>query len=169
MTAAKVPSTNEAAKPTIGCAELCPYQRAMLWLLVGAQFLLVGVLIVLQPSAREHLSSLVFHLGGIALGLWAVVSMGRGNLNISPAVRKNAQLIERGPYRWIRHPMYTALLLFMLSYVIADPTALSVQVWFGLLFVLLVKSLYEEMLLAQRFPSYAEYKQRTWRFVPYVI
>ena len=95
--------------------------------------------------------------------------MGRGNLNVSPAVRKNASLVQRGPYRWVRHPMYTALLLFMLSYVIAEVTALSVQLWCGLLFVLIVKSLYEESLLTQRFPSYIEYKRRTWRFVPYVI
>jgi protein-S-isoprenylcysteine O-methyltransferase Ste14 len=65
--------------------------------------------------------------------------------------------------------MYTALMLFMLSYVIAEVTALSVQLWCGLLLVLIVKSLYEESLLTQRFPSYAQYKQRTWRFVPYVI
>ncbi len=141
----------------------------MLWLLVAAQFLLVAILILLQPSARAHFSSLVFHVSGIALGLWAVFSMGRGNLNVSPAVRENATLVQRGPYRMIRHPMYTALLLFMLSYVIAEVTTLSLQVWCGLLLVLIVKSLYEESLLTQRFPSYVEYKQRTWRFVPYVI
>ncbi len=155
--------------PATGCVELCLYQRAVLWLLVGAQFLLVGALIVLQPSAREHLSSLVFHVCGIALGLWAVFSMGRGNLNVSPAVRKNASLVERGPYRLVRHPMYTALLLFMLSYVIADVTVLSVLIWFGLLLVLVVKSLYEESLLTKRFPSYVQYRQKTWRFAPYVI
>ena len=151
------------------CDEICPYQRAVLWLLVAAQFLLVAILILLQPSARAHFSSLVFHVSGIALGLWAVFSMGRGNLNVSPAVRENATLVQRGPYRMIRHPMYTALLLFMLSYVIAEVTTLSLQVWCGLLLVLIVKSLYEESLLTQRFPSYVEYKQRTWRFVPYVI
>ena len=151
------------------CDELCPYQRAVLWLLVAAQFLLVGILIFLQPSARAHPSSLVFHLSGIALGFWAVFSMGRGNLNVSPVVRENASLVQRGPYRMIRHPMYTALLLFMLSYVLADMTPLSLQLWCGLLLVLIVKSLYEESLLTQRFPSYAQYKQHTWRFVPYVI
>ncbi len=161
---------NDSEKKTSpGCDKLCPYQQAVLWLLVAAQFLLVGALILLQPSARAHLSPLVFHVSGIALGLWAVFSMGRGNLNVSPAVRENASLVERGPYRMIRHPMYTALLLFMLSYVIADVTPLSLQVWCGLLLVLIVKSLYEESLLTQRFPSYAQYKQRTWRFVPYVI
>ena len=161
--------TAKEEMPSRGCAELCPYQRAVLWLLVGAQFLLVGLLLFLQPSARQQLSTLVFHCCGIALGLWAVFSMGRGNLNVSPAVRKNASLVERGPYRFVRHPMYSALLLFMLSYVLADVTAWSVQVWFGLLLVLVVKSQYEESLLTQRFPSYVEYKQRTWRFVPYVI
>lgn len=169
MTTAKKQTSVDVKQPSTGCAELCPYQRAVLWLLVGAQFLLVGVLIVLQPSAREHLLSLVFHIGGIVLGVWAVFSMGRGNLNVSPAVRENASLVQRGPYRLVRHPMYTALLLFMLSYVLAEVTALSVQVWCGLMLVLIVKSLYEESLLTKRFSSYVEYKQRTWRFVPYVI
>ena len=155
-----------------GVPNLCPYQRvvqrAILWLLVGAQFLLIGILVFLQPSPRQHVVALFFHCSGIAIGLWAVFSMGKGNLNVSPAVRKGASLVERGPYQYVRHPMYSGLLLFMLSYVIADVTALSVQIWFGLLFILIVKSLYEESLLTQRFPSYVEYKQRTWRFVPYV-
>ncbi len=169
VTSAKGPTTNGSPKHSVGCADLCPYQRGVLWLLVAAQFLLVGVLLFLQPSARQHFSTLVIHVTGIALGLWAVFSMGRGNINVSPAVRENASLVERGPYRLVRHPMYTALLLFMLSYVIADVTPLSVQAWLGLLLVLVVKSLYEESLLTKRFPSYVEYKQRTWRFLPYVI
>ena len=163
------PSCQAAKKASIGCAELCPYQRAVLWMLVGTQFLLVGALILLQPSARASLTTAIFHFAGIAIGVWAVFSMGRGNLNVSPAVRKSAKLVERGPYRLVRHPMYTALLLFMLSYVIADPTALSIQLWIALLVVLIVKSLYEESLLTRRFPTYVEYKQRTWRFLPYLI
>lgn len=164
-----MPNARENKQSQMGRTDLCLYQRMVFWLLVGTQFLLVICLIFLQPSPRQQFFPLLLHVGGIAIGAWALVTMGRRNLNISPVVRESAKLVERGPYRLVRHPMYSALLLFSLSYVVAEISTSSVLLWFGLLLVLVVKSLYEESLLTRRFPDYVEYKKRTWRFIPYVV
>ncbi len=188
-------TTQKTTEAQRACGRRCCRSQPLVFgLLVGAQFLLVGFLIFGQPSPRQSLWTGLLFGCGIAIGLWAIISMGRGNLtarpkavgesklswplnassrvlrwapHVSPAVRDHANLVECGPYRWVRHPMYTALLLFALSYVLADISPRSLQLWFGLLLVLVVKSCYEESLLAERFPRYTEYKKRTWRFMPF--
>ncbi len=106
-------------------------------------------------------------LGG-AIGAWALANMKLRRLNPLPEPRRNARLITSGPYRWIRHPMYAAVLITMLVLVIDQPTLARLVSWVILLVVLLVKMQYEEALLARRFPEYAAYRKRTKRLIPFV-
>jgi protein-S-isoprenylcysteine O-methyltransferase Ste14 len=94
--------------------------------------------------------------------------MSRSKLNVTPTVRPGAQLVERGPYRWIRHPMYTALLLGGLGLVWNAPSPLRWAAWIMLALVLLVKLHYEEGLLATAFTDYPAYQTRTKRLIPYL-
>lgn len=48
--------------------------------------------------------------GGL-LGAWALLSHPRGNFNIRPTPRAGGRLVSHGPYRWIRHPMYSCVAL----------------------------------------------------------
>jgi len=107
--------------------------------------------------------------GGIALGLWAVSCNRIGNFNIRPDPRPGGVLVDRGPYRWIRHPMYTAVIACGAACAIVVGTVWG---WCGvalLVAVLAVKAAFEErgMLLAH--PGYDAYRRRTKRFVPGVI
>jgi len=49
------------------------------------------------------------------LGLWALSCNRPGNFNIRPTPRAGGQLVQQGPYRWIRHPMYSAVMAFGLA------------------------------------------------------
>jgi protein-S-isoprenylcysteine O-methyltransferase Ste14 len=89
-----------------------------------------------------------------------------GNFNIRPLPRAGGQLIQHGPYRWIRHPMYSALLLAGLA---AARVAGDVETWLvlvALAVVLVIKANVEERGMTERYPAYSEYRQRTRRFVP---
>jgi len=85
-----------------------------------------------------------------------------------PEPRANARLVTRGPYRWVRHPMYTSVLLIALAWVLDQPTFVRALVWLVLLADLLTKLEYEETLLAHRFPEYVAYRKRTQRLIPRV-
>jgi protein-S-isoprenylcysteine O-methyltransferase Ste14 len=111
------------------------------------------------------LYSNIVTLAAIALGLWAVEAM-KFRVNILPNVREHQKLVATGPYRFIRHPMYAAILLAGLSLVSHRPNLVSVAAWAALLVVLLVKINFEEAQLLKKFPDYREYSQRTKKLIP---
>lgn len=104
----------------------------------------------------------------LLLGLWTVWTMRSGRFNIVPDVPDNSELVTHGPYRFIRHPMYATLLLGALALVLSEPTLLRAVVWVVLLIDLVLKLTYEERLLVESFPFYAEYRQHSKRLVPLV-
>ena len=107
-------------------------------------------------------------LGAVA-GLflfWTLHNLG-GNLTDTVATRKAHTLVTTGPYRWIRHPFYTAVALAVLA------NGLVAANWFllltgGLVFVLLaIRSRREEANLVVRFGDrYRDYRRSTGRFLP---
>jgi len=136
-------------------------------LLVALQFgLLAGLLVVTAPSALLQPAPVVLWLLGIAVGLWAVWCNRPGNFNIHPMPKAGAVLVRSGPYRWIRHPMYTAVLLFGAGCGWASGGTLGWMLWLALAAVLTAKAGLEEQWMALAHPGYADYRSRTKRFIP---
>ena len=107
-----------------------------------------------------------FLVVGALMLVWTFRSLGK-NLTDTVVTRQQHTLVQHGPYRWIRHPLYSsaALLIIALSLVAAN--------WFFfvtgvvLLCVLVVRTQTEEANLVARFgDSYRQYMERTGRFVP---
>ena len=104
-------------------------------------------------------------LGLLVFG-WAVVSLGRSNFTIMPDPRAGNSLSQAGIYRFLRHPMYTAVLLCGAAVSFGAP---SIWRWvaLGMCFVvLLVKVRYEEGLLTAKHPDYQERMKGVARLVP---
>ena len=134
--------------------------------LVLVQFACLGVIAITGPLLASSLPLLVVELLGLGLGVWAILSMRIGNFNITPDPLKWSRLVQSGPYRLIRHPMYLALLLATLPLVIAHFTLLRLVVWLVLLADLLVKLNYEERLLVVELPGYDRYINQSYRLIP---
>jgi protein-S-isoprenylcysteine O-methyltransferase Ste14 len=145
-------------------------------LLVAAQFALIG-LIAWQAGPfflRLQASALAWAVlaAGIALGAWAVLCNRPGNFNIRPTPKAGGALVTAGPYAWIRHPMYSALLLLGLAgvYGVDIPGRTLVgTAFFGLLGVLWVKAGIEERLMLARHPGYAAYMKQSSKFIPWLM
>ena len=134
--------------------------------LVIVQFGSLALLAVTGPLIPRTPLWFALALLGMLLGLWALQSMGLGNVNISPEVRPDATLVHRGPYGVIRHPMYAALLLVAIAWVGNDPTLLRVLVLALLTANLLIKMQVEERFLIDYDPAYAHYMKQTRRLIP---
>lgn len=141
--------------------------------LVALQFLWIAVLawLAVPPFLAGHapVGAWMSALLGVLLGLWALSTNRLGNFNIRPAPRAGGTLIQQGPYRWIRHPMYTAVMAVGLACAWASLHGVAWLALCALAVVLLVKALIEERWMLQMHPGYAAYGQRTWRFLPWLI
>ena len=137
------------------------------YLLLGIQ--LAGIAWLLGTGPWLAAPPLIgLELAGLGVVAWAVVTMRPHRVNPLPNVRSAATLVTNGPYRWIRHPMYTGVLLSMLALVLNSLTVVRGVVWLIVLVDLLAKLNYEEALLAHRFPEYAAYRHRTRKLLPLI-
>ena len=139
-------------------------------ILVAAQFALIVAIAWHAHVERVHPVAVMLFVVGCLLGLWTLVFNRPGNFNIRPAIKETAQLIVHGPYRFMRHPMYTALILAMAGCALNGwPDTVAVWCLGALIVVLVLKMDEEEKLLKQRFPEYTVYMQRTARLLPGIL
>jgi len=139
--------------------------------LVAAQFGLLGLLLALPPGDLPWFSNgwswlaRAAALLAVALAASAYRSL-RPAFRVRPEPRAGAPFIAHGIYRWIRHPMYTAVLMLAVSMVVHVRSLIAVLVWWLLALVLYVKSRYEDALWRDREPAAADYQRRVGRFLP---
>lgn len=140
--------------------------------LVALQFGLIAVLGTLAApafiSAQAAAAAVAWILfpAGLALMAWSLCANRPGNFNIHPVPRAGGQLVQQGPYRWVRHPMYTAVFLCALGCLWARPTIAVTLAATALVVVLATKAALEERWMRSVHPDYAAYQARTRRFVP---
>jgi protein-S-isoprenylcysteine O-methyltransferase Ste14 len=90
----------------------------------------------------------------------------RGVIQIDPFPKRGGHLVTTGIYHWLRHPIYTAIVLIVIGLVLREPRvslAVAAAVVIAFLFV---KTRFEEGLLAAHYPQYCAYRKRTWGLIP---
>lgn len=107
-------------------------------------------------------------VSGLAVAIWARRSLGR-NWGMPMSEKDNPELVTSGPYRTVRHPIYSGILLAMVG------TALATS-WYWLIVVGLLGAYFvfsavmEERYMTGRFPdSYPEYKRATKMLIPFLF
>ncbi len=165
-----MPSDRPPVEPALGNP---PRGAALGHVLVAAQFGLMTGLVVLGARALQPwpawpvlVAAALLAAAGGALGLAALVANRPGNFNIHPAPRTGGHLVAHGPYRWIRHPMYAAVLLLTAAATVVAASVPAALGWTLLLAVLIVKATLEERWLSAHHDAYAEYCRHTRRLVP---
>ena len=138
------------------------------YIFVGVQFICLGLLMVTGPWLVTTPGLVLLEMSGVLLGVWAVLTMNLRHLSAFPEVKANSPLQSGGPYRWIRHPMYLALLMVTLALVWEKFSYVRGGVWMVLFIDLVLKLQYEEQLLKNTFPDFQDYQTRTNKLIPWI-
>ena len=107
-------------------------------------------------------------VAGLALAIWARVIIGR-NWGMPMTEKIEPELVTRGPYSVIRHPIYSGILLAMLGTTLAtNLIGLGITIVLGAVFI--HSAMVEERNLTATFPtSYPDYRAQTKMLIPYLI
>lgn len=144
-------------------------------LLVAAQFFGVGLVfwpygpVVINGTVVINGAGVVLFVCGGVLGVWTLMANHIGKFNIVPEVKQGATLVTTGPYAFIRHPMYSALLLIVCGVTAITGTLLNLLGLCMVVAALWQKSRLEEAFLRVVFEKYPEYTRKTKRFIPWVF
>jgi protein-S-isoprenylcysteine O-methyltransferase len=146
---------------------------ALLWVSVAVGIGLGIALAYRVPAAGFFLPAIAFWVvvaafaGGLVLRWWAILALGKF-FTVDVAIATDHRLVVRGPYRWMRHPSYTGMMLVFIA------LAVSLQNWLSLACVLIPITLAlvyrikveETVLLAAFGDDYRRYSGATKRLVP---
>jgi len=138
-------------------------------LLVIAQFTLIVAIVQYCEFPFYNPYLLFLGIFGGLIGILAIFTMKLNNLRVQPIPKSDAELISSGIYQYIRHPMYTSVLVMMLSFVLNTIEIISVSLFCILIITLIVKLRYEEQLLEQKFTDYSDYMKQTYRLIPFIF
>jgi protein-S-isoprenylcysteine O-methyltransferase Ste14 len=100
--------------------------------------------------------------------LWARVTFGRRSFHFA-ANPTESGLVTTGPYRFLRHPIYSAFMYLLWAGVLSNLSAESFLLALIATAGIVVRMLMEERLLIKRYPEYKTYAARTKRVIPFVL
>jgi protein-S-isoprenylcysteine O-methyltransferase Ste14 len=115
-------------------------------------------------QALPNLASTVCVLIGMIMMLVTIRHLGR-SFSLVPQARS---VVQTGPYRWIKHPLYLAEEIAVLGVVLQFLTPVTVIIFVLHIGIQVTRILYEEDLLRRNCPEYSSYEASRWRLVPYV-
>jgi len=123
----------------------------------------------IPESAGAGILGLALAICGMAFAVWARISLGRNWSGIA-AVKQDHELVLRGPYAIVRHPIYTGFLLALAGTAIALGEARG-PIGFALVWAALwMKLRTEEAFMLQEFgEQYSGYKKKVKTLVPFVF
>ena len=148
--------------------------RGGLW--VVAQFVLLVTIVAIGwldllsfsfPGRRAVGWMLI--LLALAGGVLSSMSLGR-NLTPYPKPVAAGTMIERGPYRLVRHPIYTAVIIGMVGIAVRGGDGAGLVAALGLVPFFYAKATFEERHLLEQYPGYAAYRRRvSRRLIPGIL
>ena len=103
---------------------------------------------------------------GLLFAVWARLALG-SNWSGTVTIKANHELIRRGPYRFIRHPIYTGMLGALLATAITQSMVSGLLGFLVVAFALYRKAQREESFLSQEFgEAFTEHQRHTGMFLP---
>jgi len=135
-------------------------------------FLIMVVGMVGLVTTRSLVSwspvAIAAQVAAVLLMAWARATFGARSFHAA-ATPTAGGIVTSGPYRYIRHPIYTAVCLFAWTGALANASPTSIAFAVLVTAGAFARMVLEEQLLLLRYPDYAAYARRTARMIPFLL
>lgn len=137
--------------------------------IAGYCAMVAGLLLLLlnRGLLSPHPAVITIQIGSLLLMIWARRTFGKRSFHLA-ADPTAGGLVQSGPYKYVRHPIYAAVLLFTCSGIIAHPAVLNALAGVLVLIGAEIRMRCEELLVRIHYPEYDEYASRTKRLIPFI-
>lgn len=133
------------------------------------QALAMFLVVFTGPLIPGNLFLGLIALLGLGFWIWAfVIMVHRGSYNILPQLSKKNKLVTGGPYHFVRHPIYTAMLLLAVALLLNYLTVWRIGFFLVLIISTILKLEKEEKILIKNFEDYPFYQKKTKRLIPFI-
>lgn len=119
-----------------------------------------------MPLWLQGLGLLILAVGGL-FGTWGVLALGK-NLTAFPRPVEDGSLVTQGPYAYVRHPIYSGLILGTLGWALFRANLLGAGLAVLLLIFFDLKSRQEERWLCEAYSGYEAYQRKVRKLIPWV-
>jgi protein-S-isoprenylcysteine O-methyltransferase Ste14 len=154
---------------TSGIGRTSPRARIVRLLLVVALWVAIGYGYRFKPSSLQELAAVgsALCVVGCAFAIWARFSLGR-NWGMPMTQHAQPELVTSGPYRFVRHPIYTGILFMLVGTSLVYPLGAIPSAAFIAYFIYSASR--EERDMVRQFPdTYPGYRQRSKMLIPFVF
>ncbi|MBI5540170.1 MAG: DUF1295 domain-containing protein [Bacteroidia bacterium] len=124
-------------------------------------------LIEFQLNFILRIASLSISIIGLIIMFFAFIQLNK-NLTPFPTPIESGTLIQAGLYKYIRHPIYTGIIIFSIFFGIFNESIWNISISIALYILFYFKSKYEESLLKKQYKDYDNYMLKTGRFFPFL-
>jgi protein-S-isoprenylcysteine O-methyltransferase Ste14 len=137
---------------------------------IGFIIALISILELIDQESiiATGVIGIVVQILSIFLMIWARLTFGKRSFHVA-ANPTEGGLVTNGPYRYLRHPIYAAILYFIWAGILSHLSTLTFSIGLTATFGLFIRVLAEESLVKQRYREYIEYAARTKRIIPFVL
>ncbi len=110
----------------------------------------------------------IIFISGLLIAIWARICLGK-NWGMPMSLKQDPELVTSGPYKYIRHPIYTGILTALLG------SAISSSIFWLIIFAIsgtyfIYSAVQEEKIMGTQFPKvYPDYKRRTKMLIPFIL
>jgi protein-S-isoprenylcysteine O-methyltransferase Ste14 len=115
-----------------------------------------------SPGTAQQWAGDALLAAGTGWSVWSLRSLGRSVSVLAQA----RDLVDTGPYQWIRHPLYAGEIVSSLGLAAASGKLAALAIWLGFCVLQAYRALREEQLLVQALPAYRGYQARTAALLP---
>jgi protein-S-isoprenylcysteine O-methyltransferase Ste14 len=134
----------------------------------GIAVLVLIILVLRESILAVSFPAILIQVLAALLMFWARFTFGRRSFHAS-ANPTEGGLITSGPYHYIRHPIYAAVMYFLWAGILSHISLLNALLGLVATIGLFIRIFTEERLVTERYPGYAEYAEHTKRIIPYVL